>query len=131
MFDWNIFYTYRMIIHIVCWHLFVFSLTKIPKYRELTCVFNQTVRKLWICTHLQSDCSERSQVTWHWGWVFRNHETLNLSILLTINMENTSMVNCCWQKFKFCENTWNVKNQNFCQHIWHCTTWINNYCLST
>ena len=63
-----------------------FLLTKIPKYRELTRVFNETVRKLWICTRLQSDYSERSQVRWQWAWVFRNHETLNLSILLTINI---------------------------------------------
>ena len=56
------------------------------KNHEFTCIFHQTVRKSWICIRLQWDHSERSQIRWQWAWVFRNRETLNLSILLTINI---------------------------------------------
>ena len=64
--------------------------------RELTCVFNQIVRKSWICMRLQSDRSERSQVRWQWAWVFRNRETLNLSILLTINRLSFGIIFPWW-----------------------------------
>ena len=122
MSDSNIFYTYPMVIHIICWHLFVFLLTKIQKI-EFTCIFHQTVRKSWICIRLQWDHSERSQIRWQWAWVFRNRE-----ILLTINIISFGIIFPWWTVVD--KNPQFVKTK-ICQHIWpNIISWNKKYYLS-
>ena len=76
MFDWNIFYTYTMIIHIVCWHLLVFRWQKYPNIvswhassikpsesYEFAHIFNQTVLSAHRSLGTEDGCFE---IMRHW-----------------------------------------------------------------
>ena len=72
------------------------------------------VQKSRICTWLWFDRSPHWEDRWEWAWVFRNHETLNLLILLTIIIFSFRIM-VPWLKVvdknsKFIKNTWLPKN---------------------